>query len=120
MKTRIAIGVVLVCILGLAGYLMDPVHRIQVSGLVRNEAFYRGMPLHYWLDTLDSENGNQRYEAILALAHAPEAIPGLTGRLKDPVPLLRHLAAVELGQFGSQARSATPALTEMLKDDVRE
>ena len=107
------------CILCAGFYFLDPIHRIQFIGWVRNEKFYRDMPAHYWFQAIDGADGNQRYEAILALGRVSEAIPALTARLQDPVPTLRHLAAVELGRFGAEARSSVPALNGMLTDDDR-
>lgn len=97
--------------------VLAPEWRARALGWVRNESFHRGMPMHYWLDAMqDTSNGNLRYEAILAVERDPQAIPALTKRLQDEVPLLRQMAAIALGRFGPEARSAAPALTEMLDD----
>jgi hypothetical protein len=96
-----------------------PTNRIKTIGWLRGERFHNGMPLHYWLAGLDSSDNNTRYYAMLAVAHDRDAVPALTQRLKDELPLIRHMAAVELANFGPEARDATPALVAMLKDDDR-
>lgn len=119
MKKRILLGLIVVAAVGAGLFLADPVRRIQLMGRLRNEKFYRDMPAHFWLEAIEGADGNQRYEAILALGREPDAIPALAGRLKDAVPFLRHLAAVELARFGPEAQAAVPALTQMLTDDDR-
>lgn len=119
MKKRVA-GVALILLLVVVALvLLDPLQRMKLSGLLHGEKFYRGLPAHYWRTAIEEGDGNERYNAILAVGRDPEWIPALTARLKDPVPLLRHLAAVELGRFGPQAKSAVPVLTELLHDEER-
>lgn len=99
-----------------------PGWRIRALGRARGENFHRGMPLSYWVQALDDPDpgkGNLRYDAILAVGHDRDAIPALRRRLQDPVPLLRHMAAVELSRFGPDAREAVPELVAMLQDDDR-
>jgi len=119
MVKRSAAVLAILVVLGAAVVVLVPSYRVRAVGWVRGETFHRGMPLSYWLDAIEGPNGNQRYEAILAIGRDKDAIPALIRRLKDDVPLLRHMAAVELARFGPDARAAVPALTEMLKDPDR-
>ena len=62
-----------------------------------------------------------RSEAMLALAklRRPESRePILAKGSRDPDPLVRANAAVAVGAMGREAASSTPALIEMLRDDV--
>ncbi len=116
-RSAMVLGIVLA--VGVAVVMVRPASRAWVVGRARGETFHRGMPLSYWLDALEGNDSNLRYEALLAVGRDRNAIPALTGRLKDEIPLLRHMAAVELARFGPKAREAVPALTEMLKDPDR-
>src|SRR5579871_6874470 len=106
MVRRIALGVCILAIIAIGLMLADPINRIKVMGRINGETFHREMPLSHWLADLDSPNGNARYNAILAVSHEKAAIPGLTRRLKDDVPLLRSMAALELAHFGADAKDA--------------
>jgi hypothetical protein len=117
-KITVAVVVVILAIVGVIALV--PTVRIKAAGWARGETFHRGMPLSYWLEAIeDPNNGNLRYEATLAVARDPGAIPALRRRLQDPVPLLRNLAAAELGSFGPKASEAVPDLVALLKDEDR-
>ena len=118
MKKVLAVAGVLVGIALLVAFAV-PTNRIRTIGWLRGEKFHDGMPLNYWLAGLESDDANARYYAILAVAHDKDAVPALTRRLKDELPIIRHLAAAELAGFGAEAREATPGLVAMLKDDDR-
>jgi HEAT repeat protein len=47
---------------------------------------------------------------------ARDAVPGLTGALKDTDPQVRSAAAHALGALGSDAKEAVPTLQSLLKD----
>ncbi|OAI54536.1 hypothetical protein AYO44_14735 [Planctomycetaceae bacterium SCGC AG-212-F19] len=119
MAKRIAAVVGILLVIAIGVIVLVPTNRLRVVGWVRGEPFHRGMPLSHWLADLESPNGNLRYEAILAVGRNKDAMPSLIRRLKDDVPLLRHMAAVELARFGPEAHDAVPALTEMLADPDR-
>jgi uncharacterized sulfatase len=55
-------------------------------------------------------------QALAALGEAGEALPVLTGELKSPQEWARLSAAIVLDRIGEQARPATAALREALKD----
>ncbi len=63
-----------------------------------------------------------RYHAVIALqkvrARGPEVIAALTVRLREDRHVgVRREAAIALGAIGKEARSAVPALKEVLKDE---
>jgi len=112
--------VLLICILGVP--VVSPLWRARVIGWAREEPFYRGLPRHYWeaalLQDVKPEDGNVRYQALLAIENDPASIPLIIGRLSDKVFLLREEAAVALGRFGPEASAAIPALQRMVKEDA--
>src|SRR5438309_8489957 len=98
MKKRVAGAALILLLVVIVLVLLDPLQRMRLSGLLHNEKFYRGLPAHYWRTAIEEGDGNERYQAVLAVGRDPDWIPALVGRLKDPVPVLRHLAAVELAR----------------------
>jgi HEAT repeat protein len=48
--------------------------------------------------------------------HMPEAVSGLTDALQDQDPSVRGAAAMALREIGADAKSAIPALAQMLRD----
>src|SRR5262249_32535938 len=124
MVRRIALGVCVLSVIAIVLMLADPVNRIKVMGRLHGESFHSGhfvreMPLSFWLTALDSPNGDLRYDALLAVRHEKAAIPGLIRRLEDKVALLRTMAALDLSDFGAEAKEAVPGLGVMLKDEDR-
>lgn len=119
LKKLIAAAIGILVVLAIGFLLVFPNDRAKLVGWARGETFHRGMPMHYWLDAIEGPDANLRYEAVLALGHDKAAIPALTKRLQDSIPLLREIAAAELSRFGPDARDAVPTLTLMLKDDDR-
>ena len=68
-------------------------------------------------DGLKSEETNVRVAAIGAVGRmGPEAIPALINALKDEELIVRRRAVASLNQMGNEATSATPPLTDALKD----
>src|SRR5262245_58427294 len=119
MVRRIALGVCVVAVIALVVMLAIPNNRIKLMGSLRGEPFCNDMPLSHWLGVIESPIPNLRYDAILAVRHQKAAIPSLIRRLQDDIPLLRQVAAAEVGRFGPEAKDAVPALTAMLKDEDR-
>ncbi|MGE3809069.1 MAG: HEAT repeat domain-containing protein [Gemmataceae bacterium] len=118
MKKWIALAAILLLEAVGLFFLRAPQWRTRAVGYARGESFHRGMPTHYWLDNMSSTNANMRYESILALDREKVAIPALSQRLDDEIPLLRQMAALALGRLGADAKEAVPALTKMMKDDA--
>lgn len=72
------------------------------------------------LKAADDSNSNVQYAVVGSLGRLrskPEGtLPFLIERLKSPDAKMRSEAADAIGQFGSQAASAVPALTPLLSD----
>src|SRR4051794_37065180 len=78
MFKRIAIAMVVLLAMAAGVWLIDTNHRVQLAGWMRGERFHEGMPTNYWLDAMESQEGNLRHTAIRALAHEKAAISALT------------------------------------------
>lgn len=108
----------------------------KISGWMKEEPFYQGMPTSYWRQRLQAErfvgekkrfpnlgfflrmqiNPDYMEEAHgLLLEGGPEAVPVLIELLRDNDSYFFFVCQV-LGKIGPEAKAAVPDLLEFLKD----
>ena len=98
-----------------------------VAALVRvdpDAAAQAGYSPHELVIQLESINENTKTTSMFALwmlqaqlmDYAPQVVPALTARIGDTNQKIRGLAVTTLGEFGTNARSALPALASHLQD----
>jgi HEAT repeat protein len=85
------------------------------------EPKYKGKPLAYWVDRLQSaptdEEQHKAAEAIAAFgADADTAVPKLVEMLDDRSPEFRGLISGVLATIGVDAKSVVPAMMKLLKE----
>jgi HEAT repeat protein len=87
------------------------------------EPIYKGRPLNHWLERLQSENFDQRQEAVEAFralakehpAAMKATVPALVAAVKDRVKY-RFWALLALQEIGAQAKDAAPAVQDLALD----
>src|SRR5438876_7425398 len=114
------IGLLVLAALFLAALWLDPYQLLW--GVLKRQHFYRGRPTTYWSRALRSPRPSLQVEAREALRNGGQAaVPVLLELLReDPTDWnaaeVRWTAAEILGQLGSEAQAAVPALVMALHD----
>jgi HEAT repeat protein len=79
-----------------------------------------GHTVAHWLDELKKPDPKARKKAVKELGHVgradPDAIPAVTGALRDADAGVRAEAALALLNLGPDAAEAAPALSEATRD----
>jgi HEAT repeat protein len=121
MKLRYILWAGAVLILLAVAVLLIPGSPFYVPDLLAARAQYDGHPTSYWIEALDSPDGDARSKAAHALGaigiKAEAAVPALAKMVvEDPNRAARIEAALALKKMAPASREAVPALAKALED----